>query len=99
MLTILHCRAIGNSRFLANGSFRVANHATGSVNERPAGQHPAPKSEMGAELSSDDWRLSLEIETVSRVRTASSFQLLSPSHSTKIRLIGAPVDKGVIVCQ
>jgi hypothetical protein len=34
VLTILHCQAIGDSRFLANGSFRVVNHTTGSVNER-----------------------------------------------------------------
>lgn len=34
MPTILHCRAIGNSRFLANGSFWVVKYPTGSVNER-----------------------------------------------------------------
>jgi hypothetical protein len=33
VLTILHCRAIGNSRFLANGSFGVVNDPAGRVNE------------------------------------------------------------------
>jgi hypothetical protein len=33
VLTILHCRAIGHSRFLANGRFRRVNHAAG-VGER-----------------------------------------------------------------
>jgi hypothetical protein len=34
VFTILYCLAVGHSRFLANGSFRVVNHAAGWVNER-----------------------------------------------------------------
>jgi len=44
VLIILHCREIGSSRFLANGSFGVVNNPAGRVNQRSNGWHLSPKS-------------------------------------------------------